>query len=266
MTEIVHYDEKAAIALATARTELAAATARAIASGSVVLPPHAREPGAAAAIMLAGLELGLQPMEAIRSLHLVDGRVVLAADAQLALVLRRGVALDWIRTDAAAAECRIVRPGRQPHTVAYTIQDAQRAGLAGRQTWQRHPAAMLRARCITTAIRQYCPDLLSGAYSPDEAADFGASPTPPATPAAAVVAEYSDPPVPAPRKGPTNAELIALRDQALAAGVTADRLAALKEAAGGDRGALATSIREAIADATAPEPGSDFGAESEPRE
>ena len=264
MTEIVHYDEKAAIALATARTELAAATARAIASGSVVLPPHAREPGAAAAIMLAGLELGLQPMEAIRSLHLVDGRVVLAADAQLALVLRRGVALEWIRTDATAAECRIVRPSRQPHTVAYTLQDAQRAGLAGRQTWQRHPAAMLRARCITTAIRQYCPDLLSGAYSPDEAADFGASPAPAA--AAPVVAEYSDPPVPAPRKGPTNAELIALRDQALAVGVSVDRLAALKEAAGGDRGALATSIREAIADATAPEPGSDFGAEDEPRE
>ena len=61
------------------------APVRAIASGSVVLPPHAREPGAAAAIMLAGLELGLQPMESIRSLHLVDGRVVLAADAQLAL-------------------------------------------------------------------------------------------------------------------------------------------------------------------------------------
>lgn len=263
MTEIAHYDEKAAIALATARTELAAATARAIASGSVVLPPHAREPGAAAAIMLAGLELGLQPMEAIRSLHLVDGRVVLAADAQLALVLRRGVALEWIRTDATAAECRIVRPGRQPHTVSYTLQDAQRAGLAGRQTWQRHPAAMLRARCITTAIRQYCPDLLSGAYSPDEAADFGASPAAPPPP---VVAEYSDPPAPAPRKGPTNAELIALRDQALAVGVSADRLAALKEAAGGDRGALATSIREAIADATAPEPGSDFGVEHEARE
>jgi hypothetical protein len=121
---------------------------------------------------------------------------------------------------------------------------------------------MLRARCITTAIRQYCPDLLSGAYSPDEAADFGTSPAP----AAPVVAEYSDPPTPAPRKGPTNAELIALRDQALAVGVTVDRLAALKEAAGGDRGALATSIREAIADATAPEPGSDFGAEDEPRE
>lgn len=264
MTEIVHYDEKAAIALATARTELAATTARAIASGSVVLPPHAREPGAAAAIMLAGLELGLQPMEAIRSLHLVDGRVVLAADAQLALVLRRGVALEWTRTDATAAECRIVRPGRAPHTVAYTIQDAQRAGLAGRQTWQRHPAAMLRARCITTAIRQYCPDLLSGAYSPDEAADFGTSPA--HAPAAPVVAEYSDPPVPAPRKGPTNAELIALRDQALAVGVSVDRLAALKDAAGGDRGALATSIREAIADAAAPEPGSDFGAEDEPRE
>lgn len=256
MSEIAHYDEKAAIALATARTELAAATARAIASGSVVLPPHAREPGAAAAIMLAGLELGLQPMESIRSLHLVDGRVVLAADAQLALVLRRGVALEWIRTDATAAECRIARPGRQPHTVSYTLQDAQRAGLAGRQTWQRHPAAMLRARCITTAIRQYCPDLLSGAYSPDEAADFG-SPAPAPAP---VVAEYSDPRS-APKPGPSNGELIALRDQALAAGVSEVRLSELRAAAGGNRSALATSLREAIADATAPEPGTDEGIE-----
>lgn len=137
-----------------------------------MFPTSLRNPGARAAVVLAGLELGMTPMQALRSLHIIEGRVVIAADAQLAIVMRAGVAVDWLESTPTAAKLKIQRGERRPLEVAYTMEDAQRAGLAGRGTWKAHPAAMLRARCITTAIRMYCPDILAGAYSPDEADDF----------------------------------------------------------------------------------------------
>ena len=154
-----------------------------------MFPTSLRNPGARAAVVLAGLELGMQPMQALRSLHIIEGRVVIAADAQLAIVMRAGVSVDWLESTPTAAKLKIQRGERRPLEVAYTMEDAQRAGLAGRGTWKAHPAAMLRARCITTAIRMYCPDILAGAYSPDEADDFRrdqpAPVAPPRPPAAA---------------------------------------------------------------------------------
>jgi hypothetical protein len=120
------------------------------------------------AIILAGRELGLPPMTALRSIHLVEGRVTLAADLQLALVKRAGVKHRWLRTDAEAATVELTRGADQPFAFTYSIEDAKRAGLAGKQNWQRHTPAMLRARAISAAIRAYCPDVLTGVYDPDE--------------------------------------------------------------------------------------------------
>lgn len=172
------------------RAATALESARAMVGGEALLPPHARDPGARATILIAGLELGMRPMEALRSIHLVEGRVVIDATAQLALITRAGAQVDWLEVSPSAARLEISRPNRKPLTVEYTIEDAKRAGLAGRSTWQKHPGAMLRARAVTTAIRMYCPDLLGGAaYSPDEAEDFRrdqpAQVEPPRPPAAA---------------------------------------------------------------------------------
>lgn len=203
-TELTHYQhEEAGLAVLRTRNEIAAATAQLIAGGGVVLPAHAREKGAAAAIVLAGLEIGLQPMEAVRGLHLVEGRVVISADLQLALVKRRGVRVRWTETTATRAALEISQAGHEPLAVAYTLEDAKRAGLAGRKTWQAHPAAMLRARCVTTAIRMYCPELLSGTYSPDESEDFADQPRREVVRADVVDAEVVD-------------ETVALRDELLA--------------------------------------------------
>lgn len=133
-----------------------------------LLPPHIRSGGQAMAIILAGRELGLAPMTALRSIHLVEGRVTLAADLQLALVKRAGVKHRWVRTDAEVATVELVRAGDAAFTFSYGIEDAKRAGLADKQNWRRHTPAMLRARAITAAIRAYCPDILTTVYDPDE--------------------------------------------------------------------------------------------------
>jgi len=44
----------------------------------------------------------------------------------------------------------------------YKIEDAKTAGLTDRAIWQKHPAAMLRARCASTLARIVYPDVMLG--------------------------------------------------------------------------------------------------------
>lgn len=171
---LAHYrEEETSLALIAKRNDAVRSAVDLIMSGKVVLPKHAQEPGAIAALMLTGLELGMQPMEAIRGLHLVNGRVIISADAMLALVMRRGVKVAWHEVSDAKATIEMRRDGSEPLIFTYTIEQAKRAGLAGKEgPWRNHPDAMLRARCVGAAIKMYCPDLLSGAYTPDESEEF----------------------------------------------------------------------------------------------
>lgn len=49
------------------------------------------------------------------------------------------------------------------------MEDAKRANLTGKGPWVTYPAAMLRARCISSMARAMFPDALSGVvYTPEE--------------------------------------------------------------------------------------------------
>lgn len=138
-----------------------------------MLPDHIKSPGEALAIMLTGQELGLPPMQALRQLHMVKGKVSLSAEAMLALAIKAGLRHQWVTTTADKAQLRLTRQGFEPYTHTYTMQDAKRAGNGGGM-YSKYPAEMLRARCISGAIRAYCPDILSGTYTPQEMEEISA--------------------------------------------------------------------------------------------
>lgn len=118
-------------------------------------------PAIAAAIM-TGLEVGIGPMQALREIHVIEGKPTLSATMMLALAIRAGVRHQWLRADDEEAHLRLTRAGWEPHEQRFTMADAKRAGLAGRGNWGKHPAAMLRARCLSAAMRAFCPDVLGG--------------------------------------------------------------------------------------------------------
>jgi len=143
---------------------------------SMVMVERAFGAGAAQKVLIghsAGLSLG----QCLTDVHLmqVGGALkpTLSATAQLALARNAGVRTRWLeRTDEAAA-LEITPPGQAPSVWRVTMEDARKAGWAtGKNsgTWQAHPGAMLRARCITRAIRAECPEVLGGMslYDPDE--------------------------------------------------------------------------------------------------
>ena len=67
--------------------------------------------------------------------------------------------------------------------MAFTSDDAKQAGLLPAKAgsgWAKFPAEMLRARVISKATRMLDPRITQGRYTPEEVADFSATPSTPA--------------------------------------------------------------------------------------
>lgn len=134
------------------------------------LPEALNTPQKALTVLLAGRELGVPPMQAIRGIHVVKGRPSLSAELMLALAYQNIPGFKFKVEASNEQVCRIVaqRPNAEPVTLSFTITDAQRAGLAGGDNWKKYPQAMLRARCTSAILRVVAPDAIRGIYTPDE--------------------------------------------------------------------------------------------------
>lgn len=157
-------------------------------------PAYRGRPEAAATVMLKARELGLGAIQGLDAIHLVDGKVTLSAELMRALTLRAGHQLDIL--EFTPTVCRVAGYRRDQDTateLAFTIEDAKRAGVAGRKNWQAYPQAMLLARATSMLCRAIFPDVLVGAsYTPDELGhhDQQATTTPPSE---ALPAHLTDP-------------------------------------------------------------------------
>lgn len=129
-----------------------------------------RSPEQAAVIMLTGASLGIAPVVALRSIHVVQGRAVLSSDLIAAIVRRSGLCESWRVDKSTPEQCTITtkRRGEEPYSHTWTLAMAQRASLAGKGTWGAYPAAMLRARCTSEIARIVYPDVLVGVYEEGE--------------------------------------------------------------------------------------------------
>lgn len=126
-------------------------------------------------VLKAGQELGLEMMASLRGVQLVEGKVVLSYDTQLALLARAGYKFEWLKHDSSGAELRLVAPDGREYVSKFTAEDAKTAGLATRPTWQKYPEAMMQARSVSKAGRAFAPHIMLGVYSEDEADEIRGS-------------------------------------------------------------------------------------------
>lgn len=141
-------------------------------AASHLLPDALRaKPADVLATVLAGAELGLAPMQAIRGIVVIKGKPTLSADTMGALVKRRRDVCEYLILKESTPERAVYETKRTGDpaatTMEFSIEDAKRAGLAG-DNWRKYPAAMLRARCLSAICRAVFPDLCLGLYDPDE--------------------------------------------------------------------------------------------------
>ena len=144
---------------------------------SNLLPPDLRGKEADVFVsIMAGQELGLPPMAALRGVHVVKGKPVLSADTMVGIVLGSGLAeyFSCIEESATSVTYETKRKGSpHPQLCTWNMTDAQQAGLGGGDNWKKYPRAMLKARCKAMLARDVYPDVLAGCYDDDEAREFG---------------------------------------------------------------------------------------------
>lgn len=134
-----------------------------------MLPPDTNI-AQAAVIIQAGHEMGMQPLQALRSMNFIKGRLTMSVQLQLALAKQNGIKCNI--GESTNDKCIVTLSDRDGNSVTteYAIEDARRAGLVqGGGNWAKYPKQMLRWRAIGDGLRLLCPDIILGMISEDEA-------------------------------------------------------------------------------------------------
>jgi len=147
-----------------------------LAKSTLVPPDYQGKPANILVALQHGLELGISPLQAMRSIAVIDGRPLVYGSMVLGLVRASGLLVsidETIQTDAAGmtAVCTVVRAGDpKPVTRTFSEADARRAGLADKANYKKYPVRMLQARARGYALNDVFPDVLNGLGTRD---DFG---------------------------------------------------------------------------------------------
>lgn len=144
--------------------------AQALASASLLPQAYRAKPANVLLAMEYGDALGIAPMVAIQTIHVIEGKPTASAQLIGALVRRAGHRLR-VRGDALHAIAEITRADDPDYTFTseWTLERAKGAGLLGKNVWRQYPESMLKARAITEVARDACPEVLAGvAYTPEE--------------------------------------------------------------------------------------------------
>ena len=141
---------------------------------SIVPKDYQNNPGNILVAIQWGMEIGLQPLQSMQSIAVINGRPSIWGDAMLALVRSSGL-LEAINEDVteSKAVCTIKRRGEQEVVREFSLQDAKQAGLTGKQgPWSQYPKRMLQMRARAFALRDVFPDVLRGVHVAEEAQDI----------------------------------------------------------------------------------------------
>lgn len=144
---------------------------------STILPTAYRGNAANAFVAAeTGAALGLEPLQALASIAVINGRATLSSDLMAAVIRRAGHTLRIVENSPESVTATLIRADDKTFefTVTWDKEKAVKAGLWGqRGPWSQYPTQMLRARAITEVARQGASEALMGMiYSPE---DFGAT-------------------------------------------------------------------------------------------
>jgi hypothetical protein len=137
----------------------------------------------ASAVMMFGMELGLSPIQSLRDICFINGRPTAYGDAVSGLVNNSGLLEDAPEvtysgqpgTEARTCEVKIRRRGRKtPFCGRFSMADAKRAGLIGKDNWKAYPDRMLYWRAYSYAARDGFSDVLKGLTPREVAIDLAA--------------------------------------------------------------------------------------------
>lgn len=121
------------------------------------------KPDEVTAVILAGHELGIQPMTSLKSIDVIQGQPALRAHAMRGLLQAKGHEIELVESDDAHCVMRGRRKGAEAwQQVVWDIPRAQKLGLMGKDQWKKQPKTMLIARATGEVCRLVASDALHG--------------------------------------------------------------------------------------------------------
>lgn len=136
-----------------------------------MLPSAIKTPEQAMLVAIKGREMGIPMLHAFAHIHVIQGKPTISSELMLALIYKNipGAIVDFLETTNSKCVIEAKRPGGKPSLFIFSMEDAKLAGMTGKDNWHKHPAAMLRARCVSAMARAVFPDALMGcSYVPEE--------------------------------------------------------------------------------------------------
>lgn len=140
-----------------------------VASG--FLPKHITTPEQAMAIAIKGVETGTPMMQSFAQIKIIDGVPCQGAENMLYLIRKNcpRAIIDILERTITSCKIRATRPNHTPVEFCFTIEDAKRAELMAKTSWQRYPRNMLYWRTISDMAKALFPDCIGGiGYTPEE--------------------------------------------------------------------------------------------------
>jgi hypothetical protein len=123
-------------------------------------------------LMLIAQAENIHPMSAFMKYDIIQGKPALKSTEVLSRFQHSGGKVQWIETNDEKAIGKFSHPNGGEITLEWNMERATKAGYAGKDNWKKHPSQMLRARCVTEAVRAIYPSCLNNMYSADEVIDF----------------------------------------------------------------------------------------------
>lgn len=138
-------------------------------------------------IVQHGKELGLTPHIALNNIHVIAGRPVISSSMLGAMLKKRGV--EWtieedfatIKAPDGKADKRTMYKFYWKSKITDSVMETsfsitwvqmELAGYVTKSNWLKYPKEMMRARCLTYAVRALFPEVFLGLYSDVEINDI----------------------------------------------------------------------------------------------
>ena len=124
-------------------------------------------------VLLAAHDLGIKPTIALNGgIWNIQGKIEISARLMTSMIRRAGHSLKIV--ESTATTCTILgkrADNSDEHEVTFNMEHAQKAGLAGRDTWKKYPEDMLYSRALSRLARRLFPDVIGTAYTEGEIRD-----------------------------------------------------------------------------------------------
>lgn len=122
------------------------------------------------AVSMMGRELGIPTWAAVNNITVINGKPTISPQLMLSLIYRSGQLRNLVfDVQDDQVSCTMHRVGMDSaHTEIFSMKDAQKMQLAGKDNWGKQPKTMMKWRAVAACARIVFPDVVLGMYTQDE--------------------------------------------------------------------------------------------------